>query len=350
MSKGIKLLEKLNMVHSLSLDEYEILISSQTDKLAEYAASLADKSRKKYYGNDIYIRGLIEISNICKNDCFYCGIRASNDKCDRYVLTKDEILTSCENGYALGFRTFVLQGGEGAKSIIEMCDIVRSIRKRYKDCAITLSIGECTRDEYKSLLCAGADRYLLRHETADEEHYKKLHPKELSFKNRMKCLYDLKELGFQVGCGFMVGSPFQDDKCLAKDLKFIEEFSPDMCGIGPFIPHKDTPLGRYKIGSAKKTAYLLSLIRLIKPNILLPATTALGTATQDGRLLGVQAGANVIMPNLSPNEVRGKYEIYENKLYTGMESAQNKEALNKQLNKIGFKIVTDRGDVKDGNL
>lgn len=352
MSKGIQLLEKLNMTHSLSLDEYEELISAQTqtDEIAKYAAFLADQNRRKYYGSNIYIRGLIEIGNICKNDCLYCGIRASNDKCDRYVLSKDEILYSCEKGYALGFRTFVLQGGEGVKPIDELCDIVSTIRKQYKDCAITLSVGECTHGEYKAMFDAGANRYLLRHETADKEHYKKLHPKELSFENRMRCLYNLKEIGFQVGCGFMVGSPFQDDKCLAKDLKFIEEFSPDMCGIGPFIPHKDTPLGKYKIGSAKKTAYLLSLIRLIKPNILLPATTALGTIAKDGRLLGIQAGANVIMPNLSPNEVRGKYEIYENKLYTGMESAENKNELTKQLNKIGFQIVTDRGDVKDGNL
>lgn len=304
MSEIISLIDKLNTFRSLSLEEYERLIAGRNDEAAAYARTLADRARREFYGNSVFVRGLIEIGNVCRNDCLYCGIRRSNAACSRYVLTREQIMDCCAEGYALGFRTFVLQGGENVKSADEICETVKAIRKEYPDCAITLSLGEYSRADYARMREAGADRYLLRHETADKAHYERLHPSGMSFDNRMRCLRDLKELGFQVGCGFMVGSPFQTAHTLAEDLKFIETFSPDMCGIGPFIPHHETPLGNYPAGSAEETIYLLSIIRLIKPNILLPATTALGTVSPTGREDGILAGANVVMPNLSPLNVR----------------------------------------------
>lgn len=346
MSETGKLLEKLKGTHSLSLDEYEQIISGYSAEISKTAAVLADSVRREIYGNDVYIRGLIEIGNACKNDCFYCGIRRSNRKCDRYTLTKEQILSCCEEGYSLGFRTFVLQGGEGTMSVDRIIDTVSTIRKSYPDCAITLSLGEYSREAYKAMLDAGANRYLLRHETADKAHYEKLHPKEMSFDRRMNCLYSLRELGFQVGCGFMVGSPYQSTRTLAEDLKFIEEFKPDMCGIGPFIPQKDTPFGQYPAGSADLTVYLLSIIRLMKPNILLPATTALGTLESGGRERGICSGANVVMPNLSPVSVRKKYALYDNKLSSGSESAQSLNELKASMENIGYKIVESRGDIK----
>lgn len=345
----IDLINKLEKQRSLSLEEYRYLIDNRTP---EYAAILAEKAveaRKKIYGNDVYIRGLIEISNICKNDCLYCGIRASNRNCERYRLTKEQILSCCENGYSLGFRTFVMQGGEDGFFTDEvMCDTVSEIKRRYPDCAVTLSLGERSRESYQRLYDAGADRYLLRHETADKSHYGKLHPKELSFDTRMECLKNLKEIGFQTGCGFMVGSPLQTSEHLAKDLKFIEEFRPDMCGIGPFIPHKDTEFRDCTAGSLELTCCLLSIIRLISPDILLPATTALGSIDPEGREKGILAGANVVMPNLSPLDTREKYELYNNKLSIGAESAQGKRELEKRMETIGYRIVTARGDIRKG--
>ncbi len=341
----IDLINKLEKERSLSLSEYKFLIDNRND---EYASLLAEKAvgiRKKIYGNSIFIRGLIEISNICKNDCYYCGIRGGNRKCERFRLTKEQILSCCENGYSLGFRTFVMQGGEDMFfSDDVMCDIISAIKKRYPDCAITLSLGERSRESYKMLFDAGADRYLIRHETADKSHYEMLHPKELSFDIRMKCLENLKEIGFQTGCGFMVGSPFQTSEHLAKDLKFIEEFRPQMCGIGPFIPHKDTVFHDKPAGTVELTCYLLSIVRLISPSILLPATTALGSIDPFGREKGILAGANVVMPNLSPLDTRMKYSLYNNKLSSGAESAQGKAELEEKMNSIGYKIVTDRGD------
>lgn len=345
--KLINLIEKLEKEHSLSADEYEFLIENRTKESAALLREKADRVRRKIYGTDVYIRGLIEISNFCKNDCLYCGIRKSNKTCERYRLTEDDILSCCEQGYELGFRTFVMQGGEDAYFNDErMCRIISEIKHRYPDCAVTLSLGEKSRESYQKLFDAGADRYLLRHETADKAHYEKLHPKELSFENRMRCLKDLKEIGFQVGCGFMVGSPYQTNSCLAKDLKFVEEFQPDMCGIGPFVPHSATPFSSFSQGSAELTCYLLSIVRLICPNILLPSTTALGTILPDGREKGILSGANVVMPNLSPEDVRSKYTLYNNKISTGAESAQQKNGLAGKMEKIGYKIVTSKGDVK----
>jgi len=338
------LIEKLERTRSLTVEEYELLLEHRSDEAAALLAEKADAVRRKIYGNAVFIRGLIEVSNICKNDCLYCGIRRSNKSCDRYRLTKEQILECAEEGYGLGFRTFVLQGGEGIFSAEHTADIVRELKKRYPDCAVTLSLGEYSREEYALMREAGADRYLLRHETADKAHYDRLHPAEMSFDNRMRCLCDLHALGFQVGCGFMVGSPYQTMHNLALDLRFVEEFSPEMCGIGPFIPQKDTPFGNYPAGTAELTIYLLSIIRLIKPNILLPATTALGTITKDGRERGIKAGANVVMPNLSPLSERKKYALYDNKIATGDESAQAVEHLRQSMAKIGYEVVTARGD------
>ncbi len=349
MTKLFSLIEKLEKEKSLSLEEYQYLIENANEQAAAILAEKADKARRAIYGNTVFIRGLIEVSNFCKNDCLYCGIRRSNKKCERYRLTKDEILECCEEGYTLGFRTFVLQGGEDAHFSDDiLCDIVKSIKQNHPDCAVTLSLGEKSEESYRKLREAGADRYLLRHETADSMHYSKLHPKEMSFETRMNCLRTLKNLGFQTGCGFMVGSPFQTMQMIAKDLKFIEEFKPDMCGIGPFVPHRETPFADKKGGSAELTCYLLSVIRLIHPPVLLPATTALGTIDGNGREKGILAGANVVMPNLSPSSVRKKYELYNNKLSDGDESAQSKENLSKRIKKIGYEIVTDRGDVYNG--
>ena len=339
--------DRLAEEHRLSLEEYKLLIEERDSGIAAYMAELAVKERQSVYGNTVYIRGLIEVSNICKNDCLYCGIRRSNKNCDRYRLTPEEIMECADEGYALGFRTFVLQGGEDPYFTDELlCDLLGRLKSVYPDCAVTLSLGERSRDSYAKLRAAGADRYLLRHETATPEHYGMLHPESMLFDERMRCLRDLKELGYQVGCGFMVGSPGQTAEMLARDLKFVEEFSPDMCGIGPFIPQKDTPFGTESAGSLELTCYLLSILRLIKPNLLLPSTTALGTIHPEGREMGILAGANVVMPNLSPSSVRKKYALYDNKATDGSESAQCKQSLEKRMESIGYKVVTDRGDVK----
>ena len=344
IEKTKQLIEKLERTRSLTVEEYEVLLEHRSEETAESLAAKADAVRRTIYGNTVFIRGLIEVSNICRNDCLYCGIRRSNKACDRYRLTKEQIIVCAEEGYGLGFRTVVLQGGEGVFSAGHTADIVRELKKRWPDCAVTLSLGEYSREEYRILREAGADRYLLRHETADKAHYDRLHPAELSFDNRMRCLRDLKDLGFQVGCGFMVGSPYQTLRNLALDLKFVEEFSPEMCGIGPFIPQKDTPFGNYPAGTADMTIYLLSILRLIKPNLLLPATTALGTILKDGRERGIRAGANVVMPNLSPLSERKKYALYDNKIATGDESAQAVEHLRQSMANIGYEVVTARGD------
>ncbi len=346
MNKLRDFIEKLNNNHSLTLDEYEYLIENRNDEATELLKTYATQARKKYYKNHVFVRGLIEVSNICKNDCYYCGIRKSNKNCDRYRLSKEEILECCKEGYALGFRTFVLQGGEDGVFTDEwLCDLISSIKKNHPDCAVTLSLGERSKDSYQKLYDSGADRYLLRHETASKTHYSKLHPSELTLKNRIECLHNLKEIGFQVGCGFMVGSPYQTTKNIAQDLKFIENFQPDMCGVGPFIPHKDTIFKDEKAGDAELCCYLLSIIRLIKPNILLPATTALGTVKNDGREKGILSGANVIMPNLSPLSVRKKYALYDGKISTGEESAQSLRKLKKSMNAIGYEVVENRGDI-----
>lgn len=341
------LIDKLAKTRCLTETEYTALLDGYTPEAAQQLAALATDVRQRIYGNEIFIRGLIEISNICRNDCLYCGIRRSNAKCTRYRLTPEEILACVETGYPLGFRTFVLQGGEDSYYTDDLlAGLIASIKAAHPDCAVTLSLGERGRDSFRRLRDAGADRYLLRHETADEAHYKMLHPAAMSYSNRMNCLVSLRETGYQVGCGFMVGSPWQTSAMLAKDLKFIEQFKPDMCGIGPFIPHHDTPFRDFSAGSVTLTCYLLSIIRLMHPTVLLPATTALGTLHPEGRELGILAGANVVMPNLSPADARKKYELYNNKLNTGAESAQHVDELRQRMRSICCEIVSSRGDVR----
>lgn len=341
------LIDKLADTGNLTHSEYVTLIEERTPEAAARLAAAATDKRQAIYGNTVYIRGLIEVSNICKNNCHYCGIRAGNPNCDRYRLTEEDILSACAEGYELGFRTFVLQGGEDGHFTDErLTSLLSAIKKAHPDCAVTLSLGERTRESYQKLYDAGADRYLLRHETATKSHYEKLHPAPLSFDERMRCLYDLRDIGYQVGCGFMVGSPYQTPEDIARDLKFIEEFKPDMCGIGPFIPHKDTVFADFPAGTLELTCYLLSIVRLIHPPVLLPSTTALGTIHPEGRELGILAGANVVMPNLSPASVRKKYMLYDNKISDGAESAQSKEELCRRMASIGYEVVTARGDVK----
>lgn len=346
MSEAAELLHRLSEEHTLAKKEYRLLIESRSRETENTARELADKARREVYGTDVYIRGLIEVGSYCRNDCLYCGIRKSNTRAQRYRLTAEEILSCCAEGYTLGFRTFVLQGGEGIFPTAEAVELVSEIRRTYPECAITLSLGEMEREDYQRLHDAGADRYLLRHETADKAHYEKLHPQTMSFEHRLQCLRDLKDLGYQAGCGFMVGSPFQTTETLAEDLKFIETFSPHMCGIGPFIPASNTPFCKLEAGSCDLTVYLLSLIRLIKPNILLPATTALGTLEKGGRERGIKAGANVVMPNLSPFSQRSKYSIYDNKLSGAEEAAENLQMLSDTIQLTGYHIVKSRGDMK----
>ncbi len=315
--------------------------------LREALAERARAVREPIYGHDVFTRGLIEISSYCRNDCLYCGLRASNGTAERYRLSPDEILVCAEEGYGLGFRTIVLQGGEDAFFTDDvLCGVVRGIKRAHPDTAVTLSLGERGRKSFARLREAGADRYLLRHETADEAHYAALHPQSMSFANRMQCLRDLRELGYQVGCGFMVGSPGQTAATLAKDLAFIESFRPEMCGIGPFVPHHATPFAAAPAGSVELTCLLLSIIRIIHPHVLLPATTALGTLDPNGREKGLLAGANVVMPNLSPVAVRKKYAIYDNKICTGEESAQCRFCLERRVESVGCRLVVARGDYR----
>ena len=293
------------------------------------------------------MRGLIEFSSYCKNDCYYCGLRRGNKNAERYRLTPEEILNCCENGYELGFRTFVLQGGEDGFYTDDLfCKIIGEIKEKFPDTAVTLSLGERSRESYKRLFDAGADRYLLRHETADRNHYERLHPKELSFDRRMDCLKSLREIGYQTGCGFMVGSPYQTTDCIVKDLRFIKDFKPHMVGIGPFIPHKDTPFKEEAAGTLELTLYLLAVIRLLLPKVLLPATTALGTISPTGREQGIKAGANVVMPNLSPVGVRKKYSLYDNKICTGEEAAECVNCLKRRIESTGRELAVARGDSK----
>ena len=342
-----ELIARLARNHRLELKEYQYLIEHRTPEAAAELAALARETALSVYGNRIFIRGLIEVSNICSRDCFYCGIRRSNRACDRYRLTPEQILASAREGYRLGFRTIVMQGGEdGWFTDQRLCDIVRQIKDACPDAAVTLSLGERSEESYRALFAAGADRYLLRHETADKAHYETLHPDWMSFDHRMGCLEALHRIGFQTGCGFMVGSPGQTPAHLARDLKFVETFRPEMCGVGPFIPHQDTPFRDRPTGSVELTVYLLSILRLIHPHMLLPATTALGTLDPQGREKGILAGANVVMPNLSPADVRDKYMLYNNKLRSGPEAAQNLLQLQRQMEAIGYQVVTDRGDYK----
>ncbi|HWS29299.1 MAG TPA: [FeFe] hydrogenase H-cluster radical SAM maturase HydE [Clostridia bacterium] len=347
MKTARNLIDRLAADRTLSRGEFLALLAARTEESAQYLFERALAARHAAYGRDVYMRGLIEFTNRCKNDCYYCGIRRSNKEAERYRLTEEQIFGCCAAGYELGFRTFVLQGGEDPYyTDSRMADLIRAIKARWPDCALTLSIGERSRESYRVFREAGADRYLLRHETANAVHYKKLHPPALTLENRKRCLYDLKELGFQVGCGFMIGSPYQTNECLADDLLFIRELQPHMVGIGPFIPHHQTPFAAEPAGTLELTLFLLSIIRLMLPEVLLPATTALGTIHPLGREQGILAGANVVMPNLSPVSVRKKYMLYDNKICTGDEAAECRMCMSRRMERIGYHLVVSRGDHK----
>ena len=342
-----ELIERLERERDLTNAEFAVLLDQSSGADRDFLFERARAVRDALYGRKVYIRGLIELTNYCKNDCLYCGIRKSNASCERYRLTKEQILSCCESGYALGFRTFVLQGGEdGWYTDERMTDIVRAMRQAYPDCAITLSLGERGRESFKRLYDAGANRYLLRHETADEAHYARLHPVSMTLTHRLQCLRDLKEIGFQTGAGFMVGSPYQTTECIVRDFRFLQELKPQMVGLGPFIPHHATPLKDFPAGSAERTLLCLSIVRLLLPNVLLPATTALATIDGDGRIKGMNAGCNVVMPNLSPLEDRSKYLLYDNKASSGEEAAESLRALREHLAAAGYEVVIDRGDYK----
>ncbi|MBQ2901905.1 MAG: [Agathobacter sp.] len=338
--------KKIREKQNIDFKELRTLLDEKASKEdVQYLYAQAREVADEVYGKRVFKRGLIEFTNYCKNDCYYCGIRRSNACAERYRLDKDTILACCEKGYTLGYRTFVLQGGEDGYFTDErVCEIVSEIRQNYPDCAITLSIGEKSKESYQKYFDAGADRYLLRHETANAEHYAKLHPAELSLRNRKQCLYDLKDIGYQVGCGFMVGAPYQTIETLYEDLQFIKELEPQMVGIGPFIPQKETPFASEKAGTLERTLRLLAIIRLIHSNVLLPATTALGTIHENGRELGILAGANVVMPNLSPKDVREKYKLYDNKACVGDEAVEGDANLTFRIKQIGYDLVCDRGD------
>ena len=345
-----EIINKLRTTQNAEKDKLVYLLDNITDDERETLRKNAQEVAQERFGNKIFIRGLIEISSFCKNDCFYCGIRRSNKNAVRYRLSREDILSCCDKGYALGFRTFVLQGGEDSHFTDEvLCELIGEIKQRYPGCAITLSLGERSFDSLQRLYDAGADRYLLRHETACKAHYERLHPSGMSFDNRVNTLYKLKEIGYQTGAGFMVGSPFQTTENLADDLLFIKKLKPQMCGIGPFVPHKDTDYRDFEHGSLELTLTLLSIIRLMNPDILLPATTALGTIDFRGRELGILHGANVVMPNLSPSDHRKDYALYDNKICTGEEAAECLNCLKGRMRSIGYEIVNSRGDYRQLN-
>lgn len=340
-----QLIETLRTQRNLSDEELTALITRESDDKDLFAA--ADAVRREHYGTDVFLRGLIEFTNVCQNDCYYCGIRKSNAQAQRYRLTQEQILQSCENGYRMGFRTFVLQGGEDPRNTDAwVCSMVDKIKTAHPDCAVTLSIGEQSRASYQAYFDAGADRYLLRHETASEAHYRRLHPEEMSLANRKRCLFDLKEIGYQVGAGFMVGSPWQTPKELVADLRFLQQLQPDMIGIGPFIPHHETPFADKQSGTLELTLHMLSILRLLFPYVLLPATTALGTISPIGRELGLKAGANVMMPNLTPTDARKHYDLYDNKICMDEEAAKCRLCQEGRVRSVGYQIVSDRGDVR----
>lgn len=345
MQNNIQKIDTLVQTRDLPDEALTDLLTTLTPDDEEYLYAMARAVREAHYGKDVYLRGLIEFTNVCKNDCYYCGIRKSNAKADRYRLSLAEILDCCDKGYKLGFRTFVLQGGEDAYYTDDMlCELIAKIHHKYPDCAITLSIGEKERDSYQAYFDAGAERYLLRHETADPAHYRKLHPDNLSCEHRKNCLYTLKDIGYQVGAGMMIGSPYQTTAELVADLRFLQKLSPEMVGIGPFIAHQDTPFAHFANGTLTDTLHLLAIIRLMMPDVLLPATTALGTIHPLGREKGVLAGANVVMPNLSPRGVRKKYMLYDGKICTEDEAVTCQRCMHLRMERIGYHVEADRGD------
>lgn len=344
MNNLFSIIDALSAGERLTEEQFGILLTQRSEEGAALLRDRAAAVRDEVYGKDVFIRGLIEFSNLCRNDCYYCGIRRSNETLERYRLSPEQIMACVRCGYDLGFRTFVLQGGEDPSCDEAIGDIVRQIKTEYPDCAVTLSLGERSFAVYKAWKDAGADRYLLRHETATKALYEKLHPAELRFEDRMRCLQDLKDLGYATGAGFMVGAPYQTPEDLARDFVFLQEFRPHMVGIGPFIPHKDTPFRDMPAGTPEDTLYCLSILRLMLPHVLLPATTALGTVDTFGREAGIRHGANVVMPNLSPQDTRKQYALYEGKAGVDDDAVTGMEDLKQRMAAIGHRVVTDRGD------
>ncbi|MCL2191878.1 MAG: [FeFe] hydrogenase H-cluster radical SAM maturase HydE [Treponema sp.] len=339
------LVDTLKKNGTLSREEFKTLLTTEDNDTQEYLSSCARELATANFGKDVYLRGLIEFSNYCKQNCLYCGLRRDNRDLERYRLTKEEILECCKEGHRLGFRTFVLQSGEDEYyTTKKMVEIIHAIRIEYPDCAITVSVGEKDEDTYRAYYNAGANRFLLRHETISPEHYRKLHPPGMEIETRKECLYRLKDIGFQTGSGIMVGSPFQTVDNIIDDLYFLAELKPEMIGIGPYLPSKDTPFRDQEPGSVELTVRLISIFRLMHPYALIPATTALATIHPTGREKGILAGANVVMPNLSPLRVREKYQLYDNKACTGDEAAHCRGCLQGRLEKIGYTISEQRGD------
>ena len=340
-----RLVDKLRDEHRLTPDEYRALLIMRDAQVIDYLMDQARTVSQLHFGRGIYLRGLIELSNVCRNDCLYCGIRRSNCHVERYTLSHDQVLACCEQGYKIGFRTFVLQGGEwGEERSRWIADLIGDIKKGWPDCAVTLSLGEHPRETYALWRDAGADRYLLRHETHHPRLYSLLHPQRMSLAHRLQCLDWLKELGFQVGTGIMVGAPFQTLESIIEDIEYLVDFQPQMIGLGPFIPHHDTPFRRFPAGSVEMTAKLYAILRLAMPKALIPSTTAMATLAPDGRCRGILAGANVVMPNLSPTDTRKQYSLYDNKAALGAESAQGVKILADELAAIGYHIDWSRGD------
>jgi biotin synthase len=339
-----QLIDTLSETGDLSESDLLYILEHLDVSSYKYLREKADQKRRRYYNDAVFMRGLIEFTNYCAQDCSYCGIRASNTHADRYRLTQEEILSCCVEGYQLGYRTFVLQGGEDPWFTDDrLCAIIEAIKARFTETAITVSVGERSRESYQRIFDAGADRYLLRHETASKQLYESLHP-GMSFEHRIQCLETLKDIGFQVGAGFMVGLPGQTDADLVMDLKFLQRIRPHMIGIGPFIPHSETPLGDSDGGTVEKTLIMVALTRLMIPGALMPATTAMGTLDPLGREKAIKAGANVVMPNLSPTDVRTKYEIYENKICTGDEAAHCRSCIQRRIESAGYTVDMSRGD------
>ncbi len=328
-----ELIQKAKLKHNLTKNEIIGLLSNKDIDIELFSA--ADEVRKKYVGDEVHLRALIEFSNYCRCSCLYCGIRCDNRLVERYRLSKDQILSLSKIAVDFGYKTIVLQSGE---DIYYSADYLSQIIKKIKenDVAVTLSIGERPAEEYKILKEAGADRFLLRIETTDIELYKKMHPKA-SIENRKRCLYDLKNLGYETGSGCLVGLPNQSIESLADDILFFKELDADMIGIGPLIPHENTPLKNVNSGDFNLALKVMALTRLLLPDINIPATTAMETLNPNGRLIALQSGANVVMPNVTFDEYKSKYEIYPDK------AKVDYNELLTVLNKIGRFVSNEKG-------
>lgn len=341
----MNIIERISSGKTLSVEEWIQAIDYNDPGYAEELKAAASVTRDRIYGRKVFARGLIEFTSYCRNDCYYCGLRRSNRDALRYRLSYDCIMDTADAGYMAGFRTFVLQGGEDSYFNDErLIMIVRGIKERCPDAAVTLSVGERSFESYKALKEAGADRYLLRHETADSIHYRKLHPDDMSQENRIRCLHDLKRLGYQTGAGMMVGSPGSSSRTLAEDMVFLSSLKPEMVGIGPFIPHSATSFRNEERGSVDLTLRMVALVRLALPHAMIPSTTALATASADGQLQGILHGANVIMPDITPPAERGKYMIYDGKKITGDEAGENLRQIAESMGSIGYELSMERGD------